>query len=135
MDMQYQKQTPVSPSGVQPNKMAVQSEGKLLVGMGVPLALSMLIQALYNIVDSVFVSYLGEKALTAVTLANPIFLLMISVSVGTGVGINSLISRRLGAGRLAEAEDAAGNGFFIMLASSILFVLFGIFGTRPSIEA
>lgn len=135
MDMQYQKQNPVSPSGVQPNKMAVQSEGRLLVGMGVPLALSMLIQALYNIVDSVFVSYLGEKALTAVTLANPIFLLMISVSVGTGVGINSLISRRLGAGRLAEAEDAAGNGFFIMLASSILFVLFGIFGTRPFIEA
>ena len=117
------------------HKMAVLPEGRLLFGMGVPLALSMLIQAFYNIVDSIFVSYLGEKALTAVTLANPIFLLMISVSVGTGVGINSLISRRLGAGQLQEAERAAANGFLVMFLSSILFVLFGIFGTRPFIEA
>lgn len=121
-------------SGAQPNKMAVLPEGRLLIGMGLPLALSMLIQAFYNIVDSVFVSYLGEKALTAVTLANPVFLLMISGSVGTGVGINSLISRRLGAGKLDEAERAAGNGFYVMLASSIVFVLFGIFGARPFIE-
>jgi Na+-driven multidrug efflux pump len=115
--------------------MAVLPEGRLLFGMGAPLALSMLIQALYNIVDSIFVSYLGENALTAVTLANPIFMLMISVSVGTGVGINSLISRRLGARRLEDAEHAAGNGLLVMAASSLIFVLFGLFGVRPFIEA
>lgn len=119
----------------QQNKMAFLPEGRLLFSMGAPLALSMLIQALYNIVDSIFVSYLGENALTAVTLANPIFMLMISVSVGTGVGINSLISRRLGARRLEDAEQAAGNGLIVMAVSSLIFVLFGLFGTRPFIAA
>lgn len=134
--MERNTDNPNSPSaGKLPNKMAVQPEGRLLIGMGVPLALSMLIQALYNIVDSVFVSYLGEKALAAVTLANPIFLLMISVSVGTGVGINALISRKLGAGNLEDAERAARNGFYLMLASSFAFVLFGVFGARPFIQA
>jgi len=117
------------------NKMAVQSEGKLLFGMGAPLALSMLIQALYNIVDSIFVSYLGENALTAVSLSYPIFMLMISVAVGTGVGINSLISRRLGAKRHEEAEHAAGNGLVLMFISMLAFVLFGFFGARPFMQA
>lgn len=115
--------------------MGIMPEGKLLFSMGVPLALSMLTQALYNIVDSIFVSYLGESALTAVTLAYPIFILMISVAVGTGVGVNSLISRRLGARRHDEAERAASNGFFVMLLSSLIFVLFGIFGAKPFIHA
>ena len=70
-------------ASVRVNKMAIQPEGKLLFGMGAPLALSMLMQALYNIVDSIFVSYLGENALTAVSLSYPIFMLMISVAVGT----------------------------------------------------
>ncbi|MEA4870291.1 MAG: MATE family efflux transporter [Christensenella sp.] len=117
------------------NKMAYQPEGKLLFGMGAPLAISMMVQALYNIVDSVFVSYLGENALTAITLSYPIFMLMISVAVGTGVGINALISRKLGAKQHADAEKAASNGFFVMLLSSVIFILFGIFGTRPFIEA
>lgn len=124
-----------APDCAQPNKMGVLPEGKLLVSMGVPLALSMLTQALYNIVDSVFVSYIDESALTAVTLAYPIFMLMISVAVGTGVGINSLISRQLGAKRFAEAERAASNGFVVMVLSSLVFVLFGIFGAKPFIAA
>ncbi|MEN6339425.1 MAG: MATE family efflux transporter, partial [Clostridiaceae bacterium] len=110
-------------------------EGRLLFSMGVPLALSMLTQALYNIVDSIFVSFIDESALTAVTLSYPIFMLMISVAVGTGVGINSLISRRLGAKRFAEAELAASNGFFLMLLSSLVFVVFGLFFAKPFIAA
>ena len=98
------------------NKMGYVSEGRLLFGMGAPLAVSMMIQALYNIVDSVFVSYLGENALTAITLSFPIFMLMISVAVGTGVGMNSLISRKLGAKQHGEAERAASNGFFVIAA-------------------
>ena len=77
------------------NRMGTLPEGKLLWSMGVPLSLSMLIQALYNIVDSVFVARLSESALTAVTLAYPMYMLQVSFAVGTGVGINSLISRRL----------------------------------------
>ncbi len=80
-------------------------------------------------------SYLGENALTAVSLSFPVFMLMISVAVGTGVGINSLISRRLGAKRHDEAEHAAGNGLILMLISMLVFVLFGIFGARPFIAA
>ena len=128
-------ETNTASSPVRINKMAIQPEGKLLFGMGAPLAVSMMIQAVYNIVDSIFVSYLGENALTAVSLSFPIFMLMISVAVGTGVGINSLISRRLGAKLHEDAEQAAGNGLVLMFVSMLVFVLFGIFGTRPFMRA
>lgn len=117
------------------NKMGVLPEGKLLFQMALPLSASMLIQALYNIVDSIFVSRLSENALTAVTLAYPMYMLMISVAVGTGVGINSLISRRLGAKRFEEANRAADNGLFVMILTALAFVLFGLFGAKPFIYA
>lgn len=131
----YMESVASSPAAARTNKMATQPEGKLLFGMGVPLAISMMIQAVYNIVDSIFVSYLGENALTAVSLSFPIYMLMISVAVGTGIGMNSLISRRLGAKLHDEAEHAAGNGLLVMFLSMLAFVLFGIFGTRPFMQA
>lgn len=115
--------------------MGIQPEGKLLFSMGVPLSVSMLMQALYNIVDSIFVSYLGEDALTAVSLAFPMSMLMIAVAVGTGVGINSLLSRRLGAKRYDEANRAATTGMLLMLLSGLAFTLFGLFGAKPFIHA
>ena len=92
------------------NKMGIQPVGKLLVSMSLPVMVSMLIQALYNIVDSVFVSRISENALTAVSLAFPIQNLIIAVAVGTGVGINSLLSRRLGERNFEDANAAAENG-------------------------
>lgn len=113
------------------NKMGYMPEGKLLLNMSVPLCISMLVQALYNVVDSIFVSRISENALTAVSLAYPIQMLIVAVSVGTGVGFNSLISRKLGERRINEAEEAANNGLFLMFLSGIAFTLFGIFGAKP----
>lgn len=113
------------------NKMGVMPEGRLLFSMSVPLCISMLMQALYNLVDSVFVSRLGEDALTAVSLAYPVQMLMIAVAVGTGVGMNSLISRRLGERRREEATLAANNGLLLLLLSALAFALFGLFCTDP----
>ncbi len=96
---------------VKENKMGVMPVGKLLINMAWPAVISMMVQALYNVVDSFFVAQTGEAGLTALTLVFPFQMLMISVGVGTGVGINSLISRRLGARRFEEANMAASNGF------------------------
>ena len=97
---------------VKENKMGVMPVGKLLLSMSVPMMISMLVQALYNIVDSMFVAQLNEKALTAVSLAFPVQNLMIAVGAGTGVGMNALVSRSLGeknkeyANKLLEVSDS-----------------------------
>ncbi|MDR2771206.1 MAG: MATE family efflux transporter [Clostridiales Family XIII bacterium] len=116
------------------NKMGVMPIGKLLATMSFPAMVSMLIQALYSIVDSFFVARISEKALSAVTLVFPIQMLMISVSVGTGVGLSSLIARRLGEKRLEDANHAAAHGFLLAFCSWIVFALFGLFGTAPFVS-
>ena len=115
----------------QQNKMGVMPVGKLLISMGLPMVLSMLVQALYNIVDSVFVAQINEASLTAVSMAFPVQNFMIAAVSGMGVGVNSLLSRSLGEGNVEEANRAANNGIFLAFLTMIVFVIFGIFGSRP----
>lgn len=114
-----------------PNKMGVTPINRLLIGMSAPVMLSMFIQACYNIVDSIFVARVSENALTAVSLAFPIQMLMISVAVGTGVGMNSFISRRLGERRHEEANLGASNGMFLLALSALVFTVLGLTLTEP----
>lgn len=109
------------------NKMGVQPVGRLLAGMAIPMMISMLVQALYNIVDSIFVSRLSENALTAVSLAFPLQNLMIAVCAGTAVGMNALLSRSLGAKEQEKADLAANTGIFLALCSFVVFCLVGVF--------
>lgn len=115
---------------IQENKMGVMPENKLLLTMAVPVMLSMLVQALYNVVDSIFVAKISEDALTAVSLAFPIQNLMIAIGSGTGVGINALLSKSLGEKDQKMANKAAHNGILLMLFSALVCALFGIFGSR-----
>ena len=115
---------------VQENKMGVMPENKLLISMAVPMMLSMLVQALYNVVDSIFVSRISEDALTAVSLAFPVQNLMIAFGAGTGVGINALLSKSLGEKNQKLANKTAHNGIFLMIMTSIACALFGIFGSH-----
>ncbi len=112
------------------NKMGVMPVKKLVITMSLPMMVSMLVQALYNIVDSVFVSQICEDALTAVSLAFPAQNLMIGVATGTGVGINALLSRNLGAKKYDKVNKIAENGLFLSVVSGLVFMLFGIFGTK-----
>ena len=107
------------PQPAQENKMGVMPVHRLLLTMSGPMMLSMLIQALYNVVDSMFVSYISEAALTAVSLAYPMQNLMIAVATGTGVGINALLSRNLGEKNFVMANRTAGNAIFLGLVSSL----------------
>lgn len=116
------------------NKLGVMPIPRLLVTMSLPLILSMFVQALYNVVDSVFVARMGEDALAAVSLAFPIQQLMIAVSSGTAVGINAILSRSLGEKDIEKANQAANNGLFLALISSLLFVIFGLFDARHFME-
>ncbi|WP_050697776.1 MATE family efflux transporter [Anaeromassilibacillus senegalensis] len=112
------------------NKMGTAPVFPLILSMSLPAMFSMLVQALYNVVDSYFVAKISENALTAVSLAFPIQNLLIAVGVGTAVGINSLISRRLGENRRADADSAATHGIVLGVFNWVLFAIFGLFCSR-----
>ena len=114
----------------QENKMGVMPVGRLLAGMAIPMMISMLVQAMYNVVDSVFVSRISENALNAVSLAFPLQNLMIAVGAGTAVGINALLSRSLGEKRQDMADRAAGTGIFLSLCNAVVFAFIGVFLSR-----
>ena len=122
--------TPAAGAAPQENKMGVMPVGKLLAGMAVPMMISMLVQAMYNVVDSVFVSRISENALNAVSLAFPLQNLMIAVGAGTAVGINALLSRSLGEKRQDMADRAAGTGIFLSLCNAVVFAFIGVFLSR-----
>ena len=116
----------------QKDKMRSMPVKKLILSMGIPMVLSMMLQAVYNIVDSAFVSNIqdtGELALNALTLAFPLQLLIVAIGISTGVGCNALLSKSLGQGNIEKASKVAGNGMFLALIIYIIFLIFGIFGT------
>ena len=110
--------------------MGVMPISKLLISMSIPMMASMLVQALYNIVDSIFVSQISENALTAVSLAFPVQNLMIAFGAGTGTGVNALLSKSLGEKNFDRANKAAVNGIFLFFLTFIAFSIFGILGSR-----
>ena len=117
------------------NKMGTAPVGRLLASMAWPAIVSMTINALYNIVDSIFVAMLSKQALTAVSLVMPLQLLMISMAVGSAVGVNSLIARRLGARRYAEADQAAGTSLRIGVLNFVIFAAIGLLLAKPFMAA
>ena len=117
--------------GQSENKMGVMPEGKLLINMSLPMMISMLVQALYNIVDSIFVSKISEDALTAVSLAFPLQALIIAIAAGTGVGVNALVSRALGEKDGEKANKTAVNGIFVYIVSYIVVAIVGTILVRP----
>lgn len=120
------------------NRMAGTPVNRLMLSMGIPMIISMMLQAVYNIVDSAFVSNMtenGEQALNALTLAFPVQMLMVAVAIGTGVGMNALMSRSLGQGNRELAGKAAGNAIFLAAVIFVVFLLFGIFGTDAYVSS
>ena len=118
-------------------KMAVMPVKKLMLVMGIPMIISMMLQALYNIVDSAFVSNMkenGETALNALTLAFPVQMLMVAIGIGSGVGVNALLSKSLGQGDKEKADKIVGNAYFLGIVIYILFALFGVFGVEAYIN-
>ena len=123
---------------VKENKMATMPVNKLMMNMGIPMIISMMLQAVYNIVDSAFVANMeesGEMALNALTLAFPVQMLMVAIGIGTGVGVNALLSKSMGQGDMEKASKTAGNGVFLMAVIYVVFLLFGLFGTESYIAS
>lgn len=118
------------------NKMATEPVKKLMLSMGIPMILSMMLQAVYNIVDSAFVGGMkenGVQALNALTLAFPVQMLMVAIGIGTGVGMGVLLSKNLGQGEMERVSRVAGNGIFLACIIYIIFLLFGLFGVETYI--
>ena len=124
----------MSQNPLQENKMGVMPVGRLLTNMALPMIISMLVQALYNVVDSIYVSQISESAVTALSLAFPVQNMQIGFAVGIGVGVNSLLSKSLGEKNQEAANRAAGNGMLLMFIATAAFMLFGFFGVRPYFE-
>lgn len=116
---------------IQENKMGVMPVNKLLLSMSLPMMVSMLVQAFYNVVDSIFVARISENALTAVSLAFPLQSLMIALGAGTGVGVNALLSRSLGEKDYKKVNKVADNGVFVSMICYVIFVIVGLFVTEP----
>lgn len=117
------------------NKMGVMPIKKLIINMSVPMMISMLFQALYNIVDSLFVSRISQDALTAISIAFPMQNLMIAFASGTGVGINALLSRSLGEKNYKRTNQAANTGLFLIILTYFLFIFIGLLGVKPFIAS
>ena len=117
------------------NPMGYVAINPLLIKLSVPMMISMLVQALYNIVDSVFVSRISEDALSALSLAFPVQNLLISFAVGTAVGVNALLSKSLGEKNYEQVNRSAQNGLFLSCCTFVPFLLFGLFGTRAFFHA
>lgn len=119
------------------NKMATLRMNKLIWKMGLPMIISMVLQALYNVVDSIFVTNMGKTGIIAneaLTYAFPIQILIIAIGVGTGVGLNSLLSKNLGEGKKEDVNKIAGNGIFLSICIYLVFLLFGLFGSKAFIS-
>ena len=121
---------PQSSAKPEQNRMGTMPVNRLLISMSLPMIISMLVQAMYNIIDSIFVSRINEAALAAISMAFPIQSLMIAVSSGTCVGVNALLSRSLGEQNPKQAQKAAQNGIFLAVLGALAFALFGIFASR-----
>ena len=125
------KQPLSSPAGERENIMGTMDINPLLIKLSVPMMVSMLVQALYNVVDSIFVSHVSESALTAVSLAFSLQNVMIAVGVGTGVGVNALLSKSLGEKNQERANQTAENGIFLSLCSYAVFLVIGLTCMKP----
>lgn len=123
---------------VKDSKMATMPVNRLMLNMGIPMIVSMMLQAVYNIVDSAFVANMeetGEMALNALTLAFPVQMLMVAVGIGTGVGVNAFLAKSMGQGDMEKASQTAGNGVFLMAVIYMVFLCFGLFGTESYVAS
>ena len=118
-------------NAIKENKMGTMPLGKLLLNMATPIVMAMVVQALYNVVDSLYVSRISESAVTALSLAFPVQNILIGFATGIGVGVNSLLSKSLGEGNQENANRSAGNGMVLVGIVAVAFILFGAFATRP----